>query len=158
MKVFPEKEDWKVDNYKVWIFPQKFGVYALVYKNRVLYIGCTKNLRNRLYRHPKAIEIFIDFKLRSSLKVYYKVTKTMDRGLESRLIGQIKPKYNYIAGSAGEARLIKNVSFLKETYEWVEKTSRNPKENRNFSNMVDILITEARIAREIKATIQNIKK
>ena len=52
-------------------------------------------------------------------------------------------------------RTIKNMNFSEDTYNNIDKIRKEPTEKRNFSNMVDILCTEAIQARERNAIHQN---
>lgn len=49
---------------------------------------------------------------------------------------------------AAKKRTIKNINFSEDTYNNIDKVRKEPTEKRNFSNMVDILCTEAIQARE----------
>jgi len=56
---------------------------------------------------------------------------------------------------AVKKRTIKNINFSEETYNNIDRVRKEPTEKRNFSNMVDILCTEAIQSREMQKNHSN---
>jgi predicted GIY-YIG superfamily endonuclease len=64
-------------------------LYALYHKEEIVYIGITKNLKNRLYQHKRTTKIFDRHQVLSIFNNRFYALKE-----ENNLIIEHKPKYN----------------------------------------------------------------
>ena len=71
--------------------PSVPAVYFLCTKSRVLYIGCTRNLRSRILDHDKIRK----FSLFRNITLFWEETTEGDFKKESELIRKYKPFLNY---------------------------------------------------------------
>ena len=81
---------------------EKYKVYFLVYRKKIVYIGCTNNIRKRLEYHSNYYDPFMSGQMKCYLGkkklTSYRYIVVGDKkkavSLESKLIKKYMPKYN----------------------------------------------------------------
>ncbi len=91
---FLKKGNWKQTDYFEKTAPNIPAIYVVVFNNELLYVGCTNNLKQRLYFHEVIKRICKVYKIRESLTINYLKTKSRNIKFESFLIKKYKPKFN----------------------------------------------------------------
>ena len=144
--------------------PMINGVYFLIYKNEIVYIGRSKNIKNRLKQHKKSILFKFD-----SYSFYHvhRLSKESTYVIEKACIKKYKPKYNISCNPDCESGLKKVwftfvsqwKSYRKVAEEcnlpisMVERTLMGENKKKNDTEENIKLIERTILSREIKLPI-----
>jgi group I intron endonuclease len=103
-----------IENIRLKDYPKKSGVYKFICNNKVVYVGSSKNIYQRMNYHKSSIkkgcnstgkqfELY-QFLQQNNFLIDFEIVNENYKQLEQQLIDQFKPRFNFASAFAIKER------------------------------------------------------